>query len=249
MDVRVGLISLVLCLNSSYPTLQIIPSLLSRETINLTSDRSAMVFFRDLFWVLYCSAFMLPLGQIIRNYDLGYHFYADDTLIYISSKSDINVTSSVLSECVQEIKMLMHRNFLKLNSSKTEVVLIGTKAAIHKGSSFNLSMANSVVAPSTHTRNLGVIFDAHLTLDSHIKSITKFAFHHLKNIARIRPFLKLMPFLFMHLLLPGLIIVTLWLLVYLLNLSRIQQHAFSPILTYNRVSTLQASFIAFSVVY
>lgn len=147
--------------------------------------------------------------------------------------------------------MLMHRNFLKLNSSKTEVVLIGTKAAIHKGSSFNLSMANSVVAPSTHTRNLGVIFDAHLTLDS----ITKFAFHHLKNIARIRPFLKLMPFLFMHLLLPGLIIVTLWLLVYLLNLSnghiisRIQQHAFSPILTYNHVSTLQAFFIAFSVVY
>lgn len=116
---------------------------------------------------------------------------------------------------VQEIKIWMHHNFLKLNCSKTEVLLIGTKAAIHKG-----SMGNSVVAPSTHARNLGVIFDAHLTLDSHIKSITKFAFHHLRNIARIRPFLKLPDAerLLMHLLLPGLIIVTLCLLVYLLNL-------------------------------
>jgi len=36
-----------------------------------------------------------------------------------------------------------------------------------------------------------VIIDTHLTLDSLIKSITKPAFHHLRNIAKISPYLTL----------------------------------------------------------
>jgi len=48
-----------------------------------------------------------------------------------------------------------------------------------------LFMDDSVLAPSSCARNLGVIFDTHLTLDSQIKSITKSAFHNLLNIARI----------------------------------------------------------------
>ena len=78
-----------------------------------------------------------------------------------------------------------------MNSSKTDILLIGTPAATHKVRHFNLIMDDSVLFPSSYARNLGVIFDAHLTLDSHIKSITKSAFHHLRNIARIRPYLTL----------------------------------------------------------
>jgi len=51
-------------------------------------------------------------------------------------------------------------------------------------------MDDSVLSPSSGACNLGVIFD-HLTQYSHIKSIMKSAFHHLRNIARIRPYLTL----------------------------------------------------------
>ena len=41
-----------------------------------------------------------------------------------------------------------------------------------------------------HIRNLGVIFDPTLTFQTHIKEITKMAFFHLPNIAKIRPALS-----------------------------------------------------------
>lgn len=43
-----------------------------------------------------------------------------------------------------------------------------------------------------------MIFDAHLTLDSHIKSITKSTYHRLKNMAGIRSSCLMLKGLFMH---------------------------------------------------
>ncbi len=44
-----------------------------------------------------------------------------------------------------------------------------------------------MLTPSYSIRNLGVIFDSSLTFQSHISSITKTAFYHLRNIACLRP--------------------------------------------------------------
>lgn len=131
---------------------------------------------------------MYPLGQIIRKHGLGFHFYADDTQIYISTKNNITDISATLSDCLQEIKLWMYHNFLKLNGTKSEVLLVGTPAAVCNGRNFSLHLDNSVISPSSQVRNLGVLFDPYLTLDAHIKSISKSAFFHLRNIARIRPF-------------------------------------------------------------
>ena len=38
--------------------------------------------------------------------------------------------------------------------------------------------------------NLGVIFDPHLTFEAHIKCLCKNSFHHLRNIAKLRPSLS-----------------------------------------------------------
>lgn len=53
-----------------------------------------------------------------------------------------------------------------------------------------LNVDNSSVLPSIQAHNLCVIFDVHLTLEAHIRSVTKSAFYHLRNIARIWPFLS-----------------------------------------------------------
>lgn len=89
-----------------------------------------------------------------------------------------------------EIKGWMKLNFLKLNCSKTEVLLIGTPLNVSKCKDFRISVDNTQLSPSGQVRNLGVIFDAQLTFNSHFNNITKVAFFHLRNIVRIRPFLS-----------------------------------------------------------
>ena len=53
-----------------------------------------------------------------------------------------------------------------------------------------LDVDGSSISPSMEVCNLGDILDSMLSFQSHIKSITKSAFYHLKNISRLRPSLN-----------------------------------------------------------
>ncbi|KAF7645779.1 hypothetical protein LDENG_00198460 [Lucifuga dentata] len=52
-----------------------------------------------------------------------------------------------------------------------------------------ISTGTCTVLPSPHIRNLGVTFDNNLSFEKHVIHITKTAFFHLKNIARLHPLL------------------------------------------------------------
>ncbi|KAK2152371.1 hypothetical protein LSH36_330g03014 [Paralvinella palmiformis] len=77
-----------------------------------------------------------PLGAIIRRHELSYHFYADDTQLYISFKSNEDAVKaqslSLIENCLTDIEGWMRTNMLKLNNDKTEVMLFTSKHdAIH----------------------------------------------------------------------------------------------------------------------
>ena len=70
---------------------------------------------------------------------------------------------SLLSQCFTEIKKWMSENFLCLNSDKIEVMLIGSPHQLRK-ESITLSVDGSALQFQTKLKNLGVIFDANLTI-------------------------------------------------------------------------------------
>ncbi len=129
---------------------------------------------------------MLPLGNIIRKYGISFHCYADDNQLYISTRPDETSKVSKLTECVKNIKA---NNFLLLNSDKTKILLIGPKNNTQNLLDHNLQLDGCTV-PSSTVKNLGVILDSNLSFENHISHVTKTAFFHLRNMAKLRNMLS-----------------------------------------------------------
>ncbi|KAK5933148.1 hypothetical protein CgunFtcFv8_004799 [Champsocephalus gunnari] len=130
--------------------------------------------------------YILPLGQILRHFNLDFHCYADDTQIYLSTKPLHNPPLTHIDSCLTAIKTWM-QHLLKLNSNQTELLLIGSKSTLSKVTDITLTIDGSIVSPSNQARNLGVIFDPTLSLEPHIRQTVKTSLFHLRNIAKILP--------------------------------------------------------------
>lgn len=68
-----------------------------------------------------------------------------------------------LTNCIRELKSWLEANYLKFNSDKTEVILIGSKAVVLKLSCQLMELDGDLIVPSSKVRNLGVLID--LTFD------------------------------------------------------------------------------------
>ena len=130
---------------------------------------------------------MLPLGNVIRGHGISFHSYGDDTQLYIAMSPDDPGPIDTLFNCILDIKSWMTENFLQLNQDKTELLIIGSEALREKHGSklskLNIKACNTV-------KNLGVVFDSKLSFEPHIRNTLKIGFYHLKNIAKVRPFLS-----------------------------------------------------------
>ena len=81
----------------------------------------------------------------------------------------------------------MCQNYLQLNKDKTEITTFRNKDEILK---VNAYLEAKGLTTKNQVRNLGVILESDLSFSSHVKAITKSAYYHLKNIARIRCFVS-----------------------------------------------------------
>ena len=131
-----------------------------------------------------------PLTAIIDKYGIKYHMYADDTQVYIFFETEhTNKALQDLELCISDIRNWMQTNLLKLNDSKTEVVVIGSKQQLAKMPEMKINIGNDDIPTTQSARNIGVIFDEHLDMKRHVISICKSANFHLYNIRRIRKYL------------------------------------------------------------
>ena len=138
------------------------------------------------------TCYTTPLGRIIQHHGLQRHFYADDTQLYISFEHPTGTKDAVdtLEKCLEDVRVWMYQNFLKLNDDKTEFMILSKKQD-NMEDSITIKIGQSTIHSVDHAKNLGVIFDRNLSMDKQIGNIRKQCYHQIHNIAQIRRFLSL----------------------------------------------------------
>ena len=130
-----------------------------------------------------------PLGDIARSHKLGNHFYADDSQLYVALKNAQSVET--LEKCISKYREWMIANNLKINEDKTEVVIIGSRYNLQRFPGLSINVGGQKVSSSDSAINLGVVFDAELSMSDFVNKKVSTCMYHLKAIAKIRRFLTL----------------------------------------------------------
>ena len=107
------------------------------------------------------SLYMTPLGRIISKHVLDYHFYADDSQLYIFVKPVqilVDIAAGRMQRCIEDIRIWMRANFLQCNGDKTEILLIGSQRQ-----TASISLDERTIAKCS---NQSICCSAYITLES-----------------------------------------------------------------------------------
>ena len=131
-----------------------------------------------------------PLSNIFKVFDFLYHFYADDSQLYKGSLfNDLNLTIRKNEMCIEDTKIWMDSNKLKLNNDKTEFSVLKNKHQIKEHIDCVMKIDDIEIHSSDSLRNLGIVFDENLSLCNHVDSVFKSVTFQLSRISSIRRFI------------------------------------------------------------
>ena len=78
-----------------------------------------------------------------------------------------------------------HREQRPLTRGKTELLILSARHRPPPSIEY-IDVSGERIKPTSSARNIGVIFDEHMSLDKHVTNICKAFFFHLRNISKIR---------------------------------------------------------------
>ena len=95
------------------------------------------------------------------------------------------------TSCVEELRVWLMKNMLKLNDAKTEFFIAASSHNIIRLSDINFQIGSEVIKPSPTIKNLGrpITIDSAMTMSDHVTSLCKSVNFLLWNLARIRRFI------------------------------------------------------------
>ena len=114
--------------------------------------------------------------------------YADDTILYYSGK-DIKDIESVLNKELEIVNKWLTQNHLRLNLSKTQYMVFGSRRKLTNCGDINLAVDNHELERVNTYKYLGVWMDETLTWQKHIEETMKKIGSRLALFGRLRKYL------------------------------------------------------------
>ena len=116
-----------------------------------------------------------PIGDILRQFELCYHIYADDIQIYTSfnprDHTSVESALSRMSACIDKIRHWMTVNYLKFNEDKTEFFVAIPNHLRQYLPPVSLRVGTKIIHPVDSVRNLGIVFDSSMSMKTQITSL------------------------------------------------------------------------------
>ena len=181
---------------------------------NYLCDRTSSVKVKDCFSNIICLLFGVPQGSILGpilfilytkhlqhialKYGLNIQLYADDTQLYISfnktNPMSVTLCKENIENCVQEIKLWMCGQYLKLNEGKTKLLFFN-KSLRREGveqDHFDINVCNSIVSEydwlnDDMVKSLGLYLDPYCKMEQQVSSIKQYCYGQLISWRRIAP--------------------------------------------------------------
>lgn len=122
----------------------------------------------------------------------SFHFYADDTQIYISfPENDLPRACNNLNSDLASLVTISTKFCLSINPQKSKIILFGRDSVRKRCSDrICIQVNNNTLPLSMCEKNLGLLLDNRLRYSEHITMITKRAFCNLKMIYGVKHFLN-----------------------------------------------------------
>ena len=135
--------------------------------------------------------YILPLRHVIEGHGIKRHGYADDTQLFskMTWRNPVACDEEILrmEKCLSDVRKWMIGNKLKMNASKTEVIIF------HNGRferDIRIRIGEELIEPKAKVRNLGCHLDTQFKMDAHINNATSVGYYQLRRIAKVRPHLS-----------------------------------------------------------
>ena len=131
--------------------------------------------------------YVKTLSAIIDSHSIIHHSYADDVQIQMSALPDrISELLDSMQSCISDIKAWATANMLKLNDSKTELMLVISKRTKHLHNlPTSITIGNAQITFKQSAKNLGFTLDCHLTMNAHVSNVALTCYFELRSLVSI----------------------------------------------------------------
>ena len=149
------------------------------------------MFLRVQFLAQYFSPCILSLCLPLLTHTIIHHEFADDLQLLMSARPDrISDQLHSMQSCIYDVKAWATANMLKLNYSKTELMLVTSKRSKHLHNlPTSITIGNAQIPFKQSVKNLGFTLDCHLTMNAHVSNTARTCYFELRRLASIRRFL------------------------------------------------------------
>ena len=93
-----------------------------------------------------------------------------------------------LTCCITEIRSWMGNNLLKLNYSKTDVLILASPHDLPHDIDTSIQVGDVYITSSQYVGNLSIVIDQTFSMKQHITHVCKSSFIHLRNIRYLKPY-------------------------------------------------------------